>query len=524
MRNPFVHFIELLGIKHTKKYAGKAYNEHPFKNSLYAFSSLLHDYGADNVTVQLLEEDKDITKLEAPLVVSLGSHIAIVSKIENDYVTYTTLNNTKAKDTVKNFNGYWSGIALLAETSSSSIEPDYVKHKLSDLFNAAQKCFLLVCAIAVFFYTIWTKELYLNAGIMSLLAVSLAGVLVSYLLIFKNYKIKSNYTEKICSLIKEGNCNEILESDAARLFGLIGWSEIGLSYFVSNCIILLFFSELLPLAAVVNVCALPYTFWSVWYQKFKANSWCTMCLIVRGLLWLTFAGNLIFGNFNHIPEAVVLLNLVILSGVYGIPFVVVNLLLPMIIKTERTESITQEFNSLKANDDVIRALLAKEQRFEVDKNSSQILFGNKNAAMLVTILTNPHCSPCARVHDRLAEILQDETGKFCIQYIFSSFREEYDDSSRFLIATYLNNPLHETCRIYHDWFKRGGRANRFRFFQTHKFAIDERCMNEFNRHNEWMANAKLKATPTVLINGRKLPAHYNIENIHFFTTLDFSGI
>ena len=522
MENPFVHYIDLLGVKHTKKYSGRVYNEHPFKNSLYAFSSLLFDYGVDNVTIQLLEEDKDIRKLEAPLVISLGFNIAIVSKIEKDTVTYTTLNNYKAKDSIEKFiDKHWDGIALLADTGPKSIEPDYFQHKLSDLFDAAQKYFLLLFCISIFIYTIWFKGLYLNAGIMSLLAVNLAGVLMSFLLILKHYQIQSNYADKICSLIQEGNCNDIMDSDASKLFGLVGWSEIGLSYFTSNCIILLFFPQLLPLLAIINVCALPYTFWSVWFQKFKANSWCALCLIVQALLWLVFLANTIFGYFNHIQENMIFQNLVILFCVYAIPFILTNLLLNLFIEINKAKNTSQEFNSLKANDDVIKSLILKQPHFEVDKSNSQILFGNKNSDILITIFTNPHCTPCGRMHRKLEKFLQDENGKLCIQYIFASFGEEYDESSRFMIATYLNKPLDETCRIYHEWFPTG-RANRFSFFKKYKVPMDESCKYEFNKHNEWSKKAKLKATPTVLINGYQLPKHYQIEDIRFFTSIDFS--
>ena len=523
MKNPFVYFLELLDVKHTKKYSEKVYNEHPFKNSMYAFSDLLNDYGVDNVSIQLLEEDKDITKLEAPVIVSMGLDISVVSKIEPDFVTIATLNNNKATITINNFHEFWNGIALLAEPKTKSIEPNYLKHKLTDSYNFVQKSVLILFVASLFFYTIWSKNIYQSLGLMSLLAVNLAGIFVSFLLVMKHYKIQSNYADKICSLIQEGNCNEILDSDASKLFGMIGWGEIGLSYFSANCILLLFFPGLLPLLAIINVCALPYSFWSVWYQKFKAHSWCTLCLIVQGLLWLVFTGNLVFGYFEHIPEAIALPNLIVLFCAYGIPFIVINLLLSLIVGKSKAESMAQEFNSLKAHDDVITALLQKQPHFEVDKTSSQILFGNRNAEILVTILTNPHCNPCARMHKKLAEILQDENGKFCIQYIFSSFREEFDESSQFMISTYLNKPLSDTCRIYHEWFTAGIR-DRFVFFEQNKVPYDENCINEFNKHNEWKENAKLKATPTVLVNGYKLPEKYKIEDIRFFTTTDFSGL
>ena len=100
MKNLFIYFLQLLGVKHTKKYAERVYNEHPYKNSLFAFSDLLHKYGVNNVTVQLLEEDKNITKLDAPVIVSLGHDIANVSKIEEEFITLSTLNNHNVKITL----------------------------------------------------------------------------------------------------------------------------------------------------------------------------------------------------------------------------------------------------------------------------------------------------------------------------------------------------------------------------------------------------------------------------------------
>ncbi|MDR0750570.1 MAG: hypothetical protein LBF62_13515 [Tannerellaceae bacterium] len=520
MKNPFVHFLELLGVKHTKRYSNRVYNEHPYKNSLYSFSSLLSEYSVENVTVQLLDEDKDIKKLEVPVIVSCGSEIGIISKIENDSITLTALNNINVKISIDQFNELWDGITLFAEAGSKSIEPHYQKHKLSDLFNSTQKYILLLFSISLILSTVWTKELYLNSIIMLLLVINLAGVFVSYLLILKHYKIQSNYADKICSLIQKGDCNDVLDSSASKLFGLIGWSEVGMSYFVSNCIILLFNPELLPLLAVVNVCTLPYSFWSVWYQKYRVNSWCTLCLIVQGLLWLIFIVNMVFGYFNPTQDSLVVQSLVILSCIYIIPFIIVNQLLSLIIKKNKMENITQEFNSLKANDDVIKAILSKQSYVEVDKSSSQILFGNKDAEILITILTNPHCTPCARMHSKISDFLSDKNSKFCIQYIFSSFGEEFDMSSKFMIAIYLNNPIDEACEIYHEWFT-FGRINSFSFFQKYKVTFDEYCINEFNKHNEWRKNSKLSATPTVLINGYKLPKHYNIEDIRFFTTIDF---
>ena len=40
---------------------------------------------------------------------------------------------------------------------------------------------------------------------------------------------------------------------------------------------------------------------------------------------------------------------------------------------------------------------------------------------------------------------------------------------------------------------------------------------EFQKHEAWKEKAQLRATPTVLVNGYKLPDNYKIEDLQYFT-------
>ena len=73
----------------------------------------------------------------------------------------------------------------------------------------------------------------------------------------------------------------VLDSKAARLWGLISWSEIGLGYFISNMLILLFIPQYVVYVALLNLCTIPYVFWSIWFQKVKVKQWCPLlfCLV-----------------------------------------------------------------------------------------------------------------------------------------------------------------------------------------------------------------------------------------------------
>jgi uncharacterized membrane protein len=248
---------------------------------------------------------------------------------------------------------------------------------------------------------------------MLVLLFNLFGIYISSLLAQKQLHIQSEYVDKICSLFKQSDCNNVLESKAAKLGGIIGWSEIGLGYFISNVIIILFLPAFFSYLVIINIFALPYTVWSVWYQKFKAKQWCPLCLMVQLLLWSVFILNLSFG-FIQLP-AFQMEELLLTGIIYFFPPVVINLLIPMISQARKTEQITQEFNALKTNEDVFETFLKKQTYYEVYKSTSKILFGNPDSEILVTIQTNPHCAPCARMHTRVVKLLQDMNHSICVQ-------------------------------------------------------------------------------------------------------------
>jgi len=419
--------------------------------------------------------------------------------------------------TIDEFLQTWTGVVLLAETDENSIEPDYRDNRKKEYATTLQKYGLLSAIILLTGLLFIHNRIYENAGWILVFPVNLLGIYVSYLLVQKQLHIHSEYADKICSLFKQNDCNNVLESKAAKLWGIIGWSEIGLGYFISNMLIILLMPEMFSYLAFVNILTLPYTVWSIWYQKFKAKQWCPLCLGVQMLLWTVFMINLTFG-FIQLPDFKI--EELLLAGiVYFVPTIAINLLIPFISRAQKTGQITQEFNSLKTNEDVFETFLKKQTLYEVNKSTSKILLGNPESEMLVTILTNPHCAPCARMHTRVEKLLQDTNNSICIQYIFSSFGKELESSARFLIAVYFAYPLEKAIKIYGEWFQEG-KNKREDFFSKYSCKQDEQVEEEFLCHNKWKETCQLRATPTILINGYELPNNYKIEDLKYFTDLN----
>ncbi len=518
--NIFSSHLSSLGVKHTRLYSNKCYGEHPNKYNLLGLSQMLSECRIENKGIQIKgDKEETFNSLEVLFIAHAGNDFVNVFKITKDKVYYIWRDTTIVTNR-NEFIKIWTGVVLLTEPDENSIEPDYKENRKKELITTIQQ-YLLVVTIAVFaslFYI--SNRLYTNIGISLLTLINLVGVYVGYLLVLKQMHIQSNYADKICSLFKQSDCNDVLESKAAKLWGIIGWSEIGLSYFISNIIIILFIPSLLRYLVLINICVLPYTVWSVWYQKVKVKQWCPLCLIVQALLWGIFAMNLIF---HLILQPTFEFSEILLVGIiYGMPILLLNLFLPKLSHANRIEEITQEINSIKTTNEVFMTLLKKQPYYPVERLTSQIILGNVQAANLITIFTNPHCEPCAKMHTQVEKLLAKQNNNACVQYIFSSFNEGLNESNRFLIATYLTNEQHQARTVYKNWFE-GGKYQRDKFFSKYNYQVNDEVQKEFIAHENWKEKTLLRSTPTILVNGYLLPDNYKIEDLYFMINLDVNA-
>lgn len=509
--NLLTGFLYYLGVKYTEGYATKLYSEHPHKYNLWGLSKMLSNYNIKNSGIKIHDKVEAIHELEVPFIAHIDSDFVVVYEITTESVRY--LRNKKDYHIpIEKFIKIWSGIILYAEPDENSIEPEYKVHQRKELSIFVQKTILLIAIFLILIVNFFNNRLYRELEYYLLAAVNLIGVYFGYLLVLKQMHIYSEYADKICSLFSHSECNNILDSDAAKLGGVIGWSEIGLGYFIVNILIVTCFPILLPYMAMINILTLPYTLWSVYYQKFKAKQWCSLCLIVQGLLWVIFFINIRFGLIYILGINVA--NILITGLLYLVSMLLMNVLIPKLSQKRKVEELTQELNSIKVDKNVFLAILRKQPYYEVDKNTSSILWGNKDSETLVTILTNPHCNPCARMHRQIEELLCT-TNNLCIQYIFSSFNEELDSSSKFLMAIYFSKDEIEKSDIFRQWFK-GGKTSKEEFFRTYDMDImNGMIINEYSRHQAWIEKTGLRTTPTILINGYKLPYNYKIEDLKY---------
>lgn len=207
---------------------------------------------------------------------------------------------------------------------------------------------------------------------------------------------------------------------------------------------------------------------------------------------------------------------------YLLPFLSLHLLSERWFRSEQLENVKYELNNLKASDSVFLSQLELQSHYDVNPAISQIVWGCPQAKLRITLLTNPHCNPCAQMHKRIGALLKEMGDKVCVQYIFSSFNKELEKSARFLLAVYQQENHERAEAIYNDWFA-GKKYLGETYILTFDYDLESVEVNrELSKHKEWQFENRLTATPTVLINGYQLPDSYKVEDMRHFGDLNIN--
>ncbi|MDR2954544.1 MAG: thioredoxin domain-containing protein [Prevotella sp.] len=511
MENILTTTLKMLKVKHTKDFTSNFFENHPYKKHLRGLSQILLEYNVTNSVIRV-QEKESIYKLKVPFIAQIKDNFIIVSGLKNDKVSYK-YQGKKITEDVDKFNNEWNGEALILSPNKKSVEPNYKINKLEYLLDKGSKIiFLTMILIALIFG--FVQNQIDNLLFIILFIPNIIGIYISGLLLTKQMHISNNQANKICNFFKNSSCDNVLESPAAKLMGVIGWSEVGLSYFLSNLIILFFFPSLLFYSALINICGLPYTFWSIWYQKFKVRQWCPMCLIIQALLWVIFILNLVF--YRPFLLHISIMDIISTGWIFVLPFILIHFLVKLITTKQNLEQQTNEDKKLRLRGDVFGVILRNQPNYIIEKGVSSIIWGNQEAPVTITVISNPHCYHCATMHEKISLLLKQFENKICVQYIFSPIIKDFDISCKFLIASYLYNKRQDTDRIYNAWYETG-RFDRDEFFNKYNLNIEDPSVNEeYEKHKEWLHKSKIMLTPTILVNGYLWPDEYKIEDLKYF--------
>ncbi|MBI3717856.1 MAG: hypothetical protein HY252_04610 [Sphingobacteriales bacterium] len=368
-----IAFLRAIKVAVTPGTVNETLQNHPDWPSLLCISDALNKWHIPNAAAK--SENKDLDQIPVPFIAYTNNRensLAVVINITGNIVE--TLHKNYNKPITINRDDFlkqWTGVYLIAEPTAQSGETNYNQNKRKQLFKSlvpgAAVTLLIILSLFVLQNTVTAASDLNKAAIYIQYFVLLAGVVVTSLLLWYEIDKNNPVLQKVCTGIAKGNCNAILTGKQAKLFSWLSWSEVGFFYFTGNLLVMLSGSETsagLNVVAWLNILALPYTIFSVYYQWRVAKQWCVLCLAVQALLLLgginVIVNNLLF-PLPAFPQLLIAYSLLY----YSLPVLIWYSVKPFILRLQEAKNTKREYLRIKFNSEIFETLLKKQKQVTV---------------------------------------------------------------------------------------------------------------------------------------------------------------
>ena len=281
----FCSLLSALHVRHTVPYSCRRFQSMPLM-SWFGLGKLLREYGVESCGVALSQKDR-AADIPTPFIAPVRAGVWVIVTgfdRENGLVSYIS-DGLPERAPIARFTAAWNGCAMVLSPTPDAREPHYFAHRFAEIMAVVRNVALVAGLLAIIGYFTFTAGLYRSVPGVGLVLFNIVGIFASVILSLKSVGIRFRATERVCSAIKTNGCDHVIDT-GGTFMGIFHWSEVGIGYFGVSLLALLLRPECIGWLAVYNACCLPYSFWSVAYQKFKAKSWCTFCLIVQATLWI----------------------------------------------------------------------------------------------------------------------------------------------------------------------------------------------------------------------------------------------
>lgn len=488
---------------------------HPDFPSVASISDALTEWQIPNMAVRLpAHQLKEIPLPSLAYVNVRGGILAPLKSINQDIVEWFDTENGWQKDTLSQFEAKWDGLTLLLEPNERSGEEHYSKRIVEQYFSKARAPFLIlgtVICLGIIFVLNWNSISPNVFSVNLLIGVKLLGMIVSGLILLQSLDTHNPFLQNICQLSNKSNCNSILQSKASRITEWLSWSDVGFVYFSGGFLYLTIAlvsgnNVLVSNLYLLSLAAVPYTVYSVWYQRFVARQWCLLCMSIQCLIWVEFV--IVLVHFNE-------LNLV-WNGV-SIGLLVVSFLIPILIwvlvKKPLTEStqlfeVQRQLQKVKFDENYVRATFRVQTKMPpIFDGMHSPTIGNTEALHTLTVVTNPLCGPCSKLHREIDQFIETNTNFNC-QFIFLG------PPKAWIIAYFfLSTTIDDRRKLMETWYS-NIQQNAQSWINSQKKDVDYDYTNEqIVMHSTWCELAGVAGTPTVYVDGIKLPQAFNIRDL-----------
>ena len=518
--------MKQLGMKVAETKVIAKLKKHPNSSSFLAAYDVLSEYGISSIGMKCNSVDK-LKSLKCSFIAQIKPNksksgvFIFVYKIEDNHVDcYDSYKQKRELVSLEDFSKLFTGNILLFEPDNNTKRINFkiphaaerMQHVIERILISFLPLYLLVSIIvySIVVQMIWEEYIYAILLLM--------GCVIGGLLLVHEYNEYNPIISHFCGQSAKLNCSAVLFSRGSKLWG-IPWSMTGSAYFVGMLMSLLisdFNTSVFATIAFLHLWVLPYVIYSIYYQKIKIKQWCPLCLATQIIIVLLFLTAFIDGVYSQI-ETITLQSLLFIIGCLFPSSAMVYFIWLFSQKKKSSDYYERAFINFKYTPSVFHSLLEQQQKINIPTDNYGITLGNKEGKIHIIKVCNPYCSHCADAQVVLQRLMSENSDiKLQIIFIFNPESQEYKLTpiDRFLSLYHEGLDMEP---ILTEWYT-DKRKDIQEFMQKYPVKAQSIQWNNDNAKAmfHFCEEMKITGTPTLYINGFRLPDTYSVMDLKYF--------
>jgi hypothetical protein len=233
------------------------------------------------------------------------------------------------------------------------------------------------------------------------------------------------------------------------------------------------------------------------------------------LLIATFFSLIILIFFNLSQHLSLLFPLLLCAVLAGLSWLILQ---PLLFRSRRLKIVTRQLNRFRYNAQLFQAALRCQEYYEIKNELKPIQLGNPDGGLVLTIISNPFCRTCAKVHRFLEDWLASRDDLKIQIILVVSNHPEQKKVAQHMLALGLLKDQEVVMEALTDWYQHPER-NYDAWARQYPVEIPRKVKTAFTKQFRWSQDAEVLEAPALLLNGYKVPAVYELEDFqHFIRT------
>ncbi len=377
----------------------------------------------------------------------------------------------------------------------------------------------MVAGLALFIGSIL---IYADASINIFGLLSLAGLAISIAALGTEHGYQSKLVKQVCGTVGNGGCEKVLGSKFAKGFAGITPADASVLYFAAQFLLYLigcFYAPILTGIITVAFAGIVVVAWSIYTQAVKLKEWCALCLCIVTVL----LGQIVIATYFHLNNELSSITPNSQSLIPFIAFAITTLILTIIylpikqlIKTNsKNKQELASFKKWKTDASLFIAQWEKEPTCDNTIWENDLLIGNADAPIRITVACNPYCGPCAEAHVELDKLVEKYPDKVVIQMRLLCFAANEESEKTIAVRAILQVAAACSSNIQikemlSDWFKD---MDLIKWRAKWNLGININPYEKIKQHSKWISENEIKYTPTIFIQGKLIPKRYQLDDL-----------